>query len=208
MKRLTVWSLVLLASAVVAVSAAPAYAVDGVVLINQNTSVNGLPGCGSSGFPIVICNSGSYKLSGNLVVPGSSGIVINVSNVTIDLDGFTISGSVTCTGSGSSLSCIDPGFTRGIYAVADNITLRNGSVVGLTRGVQLNGNSNVVEGLLASGNSEYGLIVDNGVVRRNVASRNGVAGLNTFMCTVTENVADLHRFLGLVADVAGIGSNV
>ena len=32
-----------------------ARAVDGVVLINQNTSVSGLSGCPHSGFPIIIC---------------------------------------------------------------------------------------------------------------------------------------------------------
>ena len=55
-----------------------AVAVDGVVLINQGTSVNGLAGCPHSGFPIVICKSGSYRLSGDLKVSG-----LNTSGITM-----------------------------------------------------------------------------------------------------------------------------
>src|SRR3989442_9173749 len=62
-----------------------AFAVDGVVLINQAT-VNA-----AGGFPYTISLAGSYKLSGNLLVPnGVDGIKINASNVTLDLNGFNI----------------------------------------------------------------------------------------------------------------------
>jgi hypothetical protein len=55
-----------------------ALAVDGTVLINQSTITNGLTGCPTGGhFPIIICQSGSYRLSGNLVVPdGNTGAII------------------------------------------------------------------------------------------------------------------------------------
>src|SRR5947208_2538868 len=36
---------------------------DGVVLINEATAATGLPGCPTTGFPIVICHQGSYRLS-------------------------------------------------------------------------------------------------------------------------------------------------
>ena len=51
----------LLLFAILLVSAPSALAVDGVILINQNTSVNGIPGCPHAGFPIVICQSGSSR---------------------------------------------------------------------------------------------------------------------------------------------------
>jgi len=41
---------------------------DGVVLINEASAATGLPGCPTTGFPIVICHQGSYRLSGNLTV--------------------------------------------------------------------------------------------------------------------------------------------
>jgi hypothetical protein len=77
---------------------APAFAVDGQVLINQSTVM------AAGGFPYKITHPGSYKLSGNLVVPADvDGIDILTDNVTIDLNGFTISGPDTCTGSGSTV---------------------------------------------------------------------------------------------------------
>src|SRR6266850_592227 len=69
-----------------------AYAVDGVVLIDQNRALAGnvTPG-DAPGFPISITQPGSYRLSGNLTVPAATnGIEISASNVTIDLNGFSI----------------------------------------------------------------------------------------------------------------------
>src|SRR3954466_9962513 len=75
-----------------------AFAVDGVVLLNQSTALAGLGGCDTPGFPIIICNPGSYRLSGNLTVPdaNTTAIALFADNVTIDLNGFSISGPVTC----------------------------------------------------------------------------------------------------------------
>jgi len=75
---LTAWAAAVLALA------PSALAVDGTVHVNQNTSVNGLPGCPHSGFPIITCQSGSYRLSGNLGVTDADidGIRITANNVT------------------------------------------------------------------------------------------------------------------------------
>jgi len=50
--------------------AVPAYAVDGVVLINQSVALSGnvTPG-DTPGFPVTISAPGSYRLSSNLIVP-------------------------------------------------------------------------------------------------------------------------------------------
>ena len=62
-----------------------AFAVDGVVLINQATVM------AAGNFPYTISAAGSYKLSSNLNVPsGVDGIKIAASNVTLDLNGFSI----------------------------------------------------------------------------------------------------------------------
>jgi len=78
----------------------PRAAVDGVVLIHQGTSVNGLPGCPHAGFPIIICHAGSYRLAGNLTVSAvnTDAIDITTNDVTLDLNGFTISGPSVCVG--------------------------------------------------------------------------------------------------------------
>jgi hypothetical protein len=84
-----------------------ALAVDGTVLINQSTITNGLTGCPTGGhFPIVICQPGSYRLSGNLTVPdaNTTAIQITANDVAIDLNGFSISGPGT-KGSGIGDQC-------------------------------------------------------------------------------------------------------
>jgi hypothetical protein len=181
----------------------PAFAVDGVTLINQATVA------ATGGFPYKITQPGSYKLSGNLVVPANlDGIDINVSNVTIDLNGFTISGTVTCSAIGIiSISCTNVTTVKGIFAAADNIIVRNGSLVGFGWGMQLSGKNNLVEEIIASGNGYTGLNVSFGVVRRNIASQNGYNGITAFSSTVTDNIAALNTYYGLEMFRGTYGSN-
>jgi hypothetical protein len=62
------------------------FAADGQILINQAT-VNA-----AGGFPYVISQAGSYRLSGNLAAPSGDTTVIEITHdlVTIDLNGFSI----------------------------------------------------------------------------------------------------------------------
>jgi hypothetical protein len=194
---------------------APAFAVDGQVLINQSTVM------AAGGFPYKITQPGSYKLSGNLVVSTifTDGIDILTSNVSIDLNGFTISGPVKCTGFGFSISCEHPGTGipggndegTGIAAFgapSGNVAVRDGSVVGFDTGIDLSRSINcLVEEVQASGNSGFGLLVNNGVVRRNIASLNGAIGISSRNSTVTENAANFNGQFGLGAVLGVYGSN-
>ena len=112
------------------------FAADGQVLINQSTVT------AAGGFPYVISQPGSYKLSGNLNVPsGTNGIVIQSSAVTIDLNGFSI----------TSLGFIT-GFETAIRAAGNfrNITIRNGSFANWSQAIIFAGPSNVlVEDIIA-----------------------------------------------------------
>ena len=114
-----------------------ALAVDGVVLINQSTITNGLTGCPTGGiFPIIICQPGSYRLSGNLIVPdaNTNGVVIGANDVTLDLNGFSISGPVTCQRGTSPLQCSASGSGEGIISGRGelrNVTIENGTVQGM-----------------------------------------------------------------------------
>jgi len=85
----------LIVAAVVALLPACLFGVDGVVLINQATVM------AAGGFPYTISSPGSYKLSGNLTmatsqtgnIPGALqdvAILISSSDVTLDLNGFSI----------------------------------------------------------------------------------------------------------------------
>ena len=68
--------------------------------VDHFTSAGGVTATDTAGFPVTIAASGSYRLTGNLVVTDKNTTVIEVTNpakqVTIDLNGFSISGPVTC----------------------------------------------------------------------------------------------------------------
>jgi hypothetical protein len=98
------------------------YAVDGVVLIDQNRALAGGVTSGDTpGYPITINQPGSYRLAGNLTVPlNVNGILISANDITLDLNGFKIE----CSSSGVAVSCI------GETGAFQNISIRNGVVRG------------------------------------------------------------------------------
>ncbi len=105
-----------------------------VVTIDQTKAVNrGITSGDGAGFPVTLSQPGSYKLMSNLVVPaGVDGIVATVPGVTIDLNGFSITGPGTCTGVPASISCSATG-THGITAAIGavmRLAVRNGQVTG------------------------------------------------------------------------------
>src|SRR5262245_36759187 len=68
---------------------------EGVVLIDQNAALAGaVTPDDAAGFPVTLSRPGSYRLSGNLTIadPDTTAIEITTDNVTLDLNGFTISG--------------------------------------------------------------------------------------------------------------------
>jgi hypothetical protein len=183
--------------------AASSRAGDGAVEINQARALAGgvTPG-DSPGFPVRISVSGSYVLTSNLVVtdPNADAIFAPSNGVTIDLNGFEISGPVTCTGVGSAVSCTPAGTGRGINAQGtERVTVRDGRVRGFAEygvfaqsgaqirqvtaqsnggtGVQV-GDRSIVSGSIAHQNGNYGIGVNNGsVVERSASSGNRVHGI-------------------------------
>ena len=111
----------------IALLSASAWAVDGQVLINQSTVMS------SGGFPYHITQTGSYKLSGNLVATlNQQAIQITAINVTLDLNGF----NVTCNFDANYprltfFGCLgDGGFGQG----ASDVSIRNGTVTATQTG--------------------------------------------------------------------------
>lgn len=157
---------------------APARASDGVYEINQvcatQTGCFGfpIPFNDTPGFPVGIWVSGSYRLTSNLNVPnGAIGILLNTSDVTLDLGGFTIQGPTVCTGSGLGLACSP--VTVGAHGVAAvlgtaRFTLLNGTVRGMPgAGVEFLGSSMVfASGLTVTGNAGGGLRISDGRVTK------------------------------------------
>jgi len=188
------------------------YAADGTVLINQSTSINGLPGCGSSGFPIVICQPGSYRLSGNLTVtdPTKDAIDINASNVTLDLNGFLVAGSAVCTGSGETIVCTGSETGIGIKSAntATAVSLTNGSVSGFLEGVSMLSPSRV-DSIRATSNKLAGISVGNGsTVTSSFVSLNGAAGIVGDLSVISGNVALNNFGNGITGDHSTFTNNM
>ena len=197
-----------------------AWAVDGVVLINQNTSVSGLSGCPHSGFPIIICKSGSYRLAGNLTLMSvnNDAIQITANNVALDLNGFTISGPVTCT-TGPPFKCSTTGTGIGIKDPTRsrrNITVRNGTVRGMgNAGIVLPGVGMLIDGVHAESNagiSGVGILIGDGTVIHCTAEYNaadGTLGGNVSFSDISVNGRDGIVFARVASNnsVTGNGKN-
>ena len=124
------------------VCSSPADAADGPVLITQDSALAGdiTPG-DAPGFPVTLSLPGSYKLASNLTVTSGirrNGIEIDAINITIDLNGFVISGASY----------------NGILARHGRLVVKNGTITG-------NGT-----GILAS--SKQLLTVDHMIIRDNI----------------------------------------
>jgi len=178
--------------------AVPALAVDGVVLINQATVMS------AGGFPYTITQPGSYRLSGNLTVPaGPDGIDINTDNVTLDLNGFTITGG----GSGGN----------GVKTFNNNITVKNGSVRNFTNDVIVQGTHELVMDMHASIGSggvptgSNGIVVTGGVVVRCTAEAIAAnTAFSVFNSTLIDSEVDTSNVFvtGISATNSAVLDNV
>jgi nitrous oxidase accessory protein NosD len=180
-----------LAFMAIALTAGPVSATDGVIEINQARAlVGGVAAGDTAGFPVLIASAGSYRLTGNLVAPASTtAISISAADVTLDLNGFSISGSGTVNFDGVSVM------------PTANVELRNGTIRDFPGyGIQAGGCSgcrlmnmrlldngeggaymgpnSLIRGCTASGNASIGLYAEtSSSFINNVAHDNGVAGV-------------------------------
>lgn len=158
--------------------------------IDQNKALAGniTPG-DAPGFPITISVPGSYKLMSNLNVPaGSKGIQITARNVTLDLNGFTVSGPGVCSWSATlTVTCSQAqNFSANgidIEASATGATVRNGTVRGFAGiGISGQGQGEVVDMVRVTENTGNGIGISNqyggAVVRNAIAELNGAYGIS------------------------------
>jgi hypothetical protein len=124
----------------------------------------------AKGFPIVISKPGSYFLGGNLLSTQTNFAVIsvNVNNVTINLNGFTIAGP---GGAGTA---------KGINALGDSgVTIINGTITKIAGTAIVLGSNSTVGGVQIVGNSGDGLdCTSTCLVTNNIVSGNVLTGLN------------------------------
>ena len=214
----------------VVVASTSAFAVDGVVLINQSTVA------AAGAFPYRITQPGSYRLSGNLIVTTPTvAIDIQSDNVTLDLNGFTINGPctgppATCTGAFEGVS--DQNTPR------KNITLKNGVIRNFFDGVflpasggmitDLQSNENVGSGIYipfpgismgfpgaafiivrcsANNNGLFGVVLGAGTISTSTANNNA-DGFIVFGATVSDSIANGNADAGFTATTSALTHNI
>lgn len=170
----------------IAASASGASASDGVLEINQACAAQ--TGCFSgdtAGYPVTITSAGSYRLSGNLVVPdaNTNGLLVSADDVSIDLVGFEIKGPVVC--SGSSLSCTPFNASGAGVAVSalgsvSGLSVRDGSIRGMGIGVQLGEQSEATNLRVRSNRSGGISVIAGSTVSANAIHQNGGGGIFVF----------------------------
>jgi hypothetical protein len=185
------------ASAIAAIS--PAGAVDGVVLITQAKAVAGgvTPG-DAPGFPVTISAGGSYRLASNLVVPANTdGVIVNGVEVTIDLNGFRI------TGGGGTVG-------DGIVGNQRNLTVKNGTIRNMGRfGIyDPLGAFTMIDGMRLEENVSSAVIAlgIGGSITNSIMGLNGGDGIMCRNCQVQGNVVISNRGYGI--NVSGVGATI
>jgi len=182
-----------------ALLATPVAAAFAQTAIDQNRALAGSVTPGDApGFPVTLSQPGSYKLTGNLTVPmGATAIVIAANGVTLDLNGFTVSGPSSCTRDQNSgaVSCsyqASDSVSIGIDASeARGTTVRNGKIQGFGGPGVRAGMGDHYEGLRLAEN-RWGLFSTAG---------GGGAGAGALVerCTLELNqLHGLYMFVGLV----------
>jgi hypothetical protein len=177
------------------------HAVDGTVLIDQARALAGNVTTGDTpGFPVTISKTGSYKLSGNLTVPNenTTAISITADSVTLDLNGFSITGVTYC--SDIPLDCTPSGTGVGIYAlVGRQITVMNGSVKGMGSSGIVIGDGRI-ESVQASNNRIHGIHLSSGLIINCIAEYNGNTGIHVGTGTVRNCYAYRNHESGILLD--------
>ena len=159
--------------------------------------------------PTTITTQGIYCLNGNLAGNFASGNAITVAtnNVTIDLNGYKL----------GNLAAGPATLAAGIYSYQKkNITIRNGTIRGFMKGIDLNdsgppytGSGHLVEDVRSDGNTYLGILVagTGSIIRNNQVVKTGGS---TIADTAFGIAAYGHgnRILNNdLIDVAGAGNN-
>ncbi len=177
---------------------------DGILEINQACALAGCFAGDPGGFPVVITQSGSYRLTSNLDLsvapspPETTAIQIGASDVAIDLAGFSILGTTTC---GVSGSCTNTGSGSGIAvtfgSIRERISIHDGVIHGMGRyGIACDTGCSV-ERLSIQGNGSVGILVFNAPARihASIVRSNGGDGIDA-AGSISDNVIQANGGLG------------
>ncbi len=186
-----------LAAIAIAVAASTsALASDGVIEINQARAEAGNVTVGDSpGFPVTLSAKGSYLLTSNLDAGAESGIEITAPDVTVDLNGFKLSGTAV---DGS----------KGINSTFVGSRVRDGVVQSFNSGgIHLDDDA-VVENVRVTDSNSHGISVgNNSRVTNCQAVRHGLRGIGAGNNAVVSGNISQDSFIGIRADGGVIRDN-
>jgi hypothetical protein len=182
----------------------------GVITIDQaKAEAGGITAGDTPGFPVTLSQPGSYRLMSNLTVADMAVTAIRITSagVTLDLNGFEVSGPNSCTGSGGTLACLSYNLpansTRGIgiLVTAPSVAVHGGSVRGFAangiQGIDAGAASLTIDRVRASHSGWVG-ITHAALVTGSVAHHNGTNGMASVMSAIG-NAASANRSSGIVA---------
>jgi hypothetical protein len=154
-----------------------------------------------SAFPYTIVQPGSYILTSNINIANTGSnlaIIVSAPNVTINLNGYTITGPCPTGGcsTGSEGIYANPGYT--------NTTVENGQVTGFTYGVDIQ-SGDIHDISVTEGN--YCIYASNATIRHNVVANcyeYGIYGQNS---TISDNIVSGAAWGGIVGFYSSIYNN-
>jgi hypothetical protein len=173
-------------------------------------------------WPHVLSEPGHYKLTGNIVVPaGMPGFRITAPNVTLDLNGFSIAGPVTCTYlNGPNCSTVPVGAATGVAVQGDGAVVRGGTVKGFAgSGIAVGGagpklseltvtqnagtgiafntaTTTLIDRVHVTMNGGPGTVGSNGMISNSSIELNSM-GTNLSGCSVIDSVIRANKGVGL-----------
>jgi len=205
---------------------------DGRLEINQSCLATGCVPGDAPGIPVETQANQSYVLTSNLAL----GVVVDpgfvlAAGATLDLNGFTISGQVTC--SGTPAVCSDAGVNSGGVSAGAGAVVRNGTIRGM-RGFGIRGDpfvrvehvvveQNAAGGISTNGDAT-GFVVQDSEIRqnggpgihfayvsgalgarvlRNTIHGNAFTGVQGALSLLTDNAITANAGVGAVLGYAG-----
>jgi parallel beta-helix repeat protein len=153
--------------------------------------------------PYTITAPGFYYLAGNLTYTSGIGITIEADDVTLDLMGFCLSGSISYRGifmngrknveirNGSLRGWHDAIYEQGGYA-DDDYTATSHRIINIRaegnyQGIYLLAGGHLVKGCTASNNTNVGIHVNSGTISGNVVHNNYNFGISMERGTIIGN---------------------
>jgi hypothetical protein len=170
----------------------PAHAAGEIIITHAKALAGNVTPGDTAGYPVTISLPGSYILASNLIVPANkTGILIKLSFVTIDLNGFTMQGS------GVATFGIQGSFT----SATNSATIKNGTITGFkSDGISGGGQFWSIEEMRVVRNGGHGISAgDEALVRSSTSAENGFYGVVCGnLCLVERSTATDNGGNGIV----------